>query len=332
MLVPTTKLPLFDQSPDTNTSVRRQETNGRTRPSPSCRPPQRDRPTPTSFRHSGWAADRERVLAALKDSGQTESRIKRFYQCGLTTWVYRHKTHPNRFRLVGGYCHDRFCVPCQRAKAALVCDNLVPRLAGKRIRHVVLTLRHTDDDLPSLIDFLLRCFATLRRTRFWRHHVRGGAAFFELKHNDVSHTWHPHLHILCEGRFIPQGELSLLWKNITHGSFVVYITPVPSQSQVARYVTKYASKGVTHAVNHRPDLLQQCIVALAGRRTCMTIGSWRGYALLDTHPSDEWVPVNSFWNLMHLADDGDKEARSILDSIYAAPPPDLIDQPIPPHT
>lgn len=327
-----TNLPLFEKSTPAPTSVHRQETNVHSDARPPCRVPLLTPHGPVAFRHSGWEAARNRTLHALQATCQTENRIKRFFACGLDTWVFRHRTEPDQYKLVGGYCHDRFCVPCSVAKAHLIKDNLLPHVSDKTIRHMVLTIRGTAHDLRWQLDNLLRCFALLRRTALWHSYVHGGAAFLELKYNPAIKNWHPHIHILYEGRYYPHHTLSAQWEHITKGSFVVWIEPVPDGSTLKSYVVKYAGKGVSHFINHDPDLLEEAVVALKGRRTCMTFGRWRGFRLLDPHCTKDWVPVQSFGSLLRLAGLGDPRAKRIVSIIYGDPSPELIDTPLSPDT
>lgn len=265
-----------------------------------------------SFRHSGWAVRRDRVLSALILTAQSESRIKRFDNCGGSTWVFRSLLNPDRYKLVGGYCRDRFCTPCAQAKARLIRDNLMLQIRGKRIRHLVLTLEADYLSLSDQITNFLRCFKLLRQTDLWRWYVTGGAAFLELKWNPESNRWHPHLHILFEGWYLPHEELSPLWSDLTDGSFIVYLRPVPNDEALSRDVTKYAGKGVTSNVISNPERLQEAIVALNSRRVCTTFGTWRKFRLLKTETDPEWEPVASFDSLLDRATAKDPLAVDIL--------------------
>jgi len=228
------------------------------------------------------------------------------------TWVYRNRVDPNQFKLVGGYCRDRFCTPCAVAKAHLIRDNLMDHIKDTRVIHLVLTLKSEGHDLTWQLDNFLRCFTLLRQTDLWRRCVAGGAAFFELKWNPGSNRWHPHLHILFEGRYLPHEDLSPLWSRITGGSYIVHLKEVPNEEALARDVAKYAGKGVTYSVITDNDRLEEAIVALNGRRVCMTFGSWRKFRLLQTERTGDWEPIASFDSIITRATAKDPAALHIL--------------------
>lgn len=316
-------LPLLDAAPTTPTSVQEHETKTGTPVSPSCSSPPTSLHDAVSFRHSGWERTRERILDALMNTAQSENRIKRFDSCGSMTWVYRNRTDPRQFKLVGGYCRDRFCTPCAVAKAHLIRDNIMVHIKDKRVIHLVLTLKTEGHDLTWQLDNFLRCFTLLRQTSLWRRCVAGGAAFIELKWNPGSNRWHPHLHILFEGRYLPHDQLSPLWSRITDGSYIVHLKEVPNEEALARDVAKYAGKGVTFSVISDPDRLEEAIIALNGRRVCMTFGCWRKFRLLATERDGDWEPMCSLDSVITRATGKDPAALEILRYLLGTRPNDI---------
>ena len=282
------------------------------------KPPPSPPPDPALiFRHSGWADDRLRVYQALRAAQQSVSRIAGFATCGLGAYVLQSLTEPNRYRVAGSTCHDRFCLPCASQRSRIIAHNVITQLGKNPCRLVTLTIRHDKPNLRDGIKHLYDSFRKLQRTRFWSRRVTGGVAFLELTYNHQALAWHPHLHLIAEGKFIPQKLLSRTWAACTGGSYVVHVTLAGGPDKVARYVTKYASKPLAAVFLRNPDLLREAVIALKGRRMCMTWGAWRGVKLTEAPNDDEWVNLGPLEDWLARAARGDREARAILHGIDA---------------
>ncbi|MHC4547010.1 MAG: rep family protein, partial [Planctomycetota bacterium] len=221
-----------------------------------------------------------RVYNALKDTHQSVSRILGFADCGARAYVYRTLDDPPHYRVAGSACHDRFCMPCTRERGLAIASNIHAHLDGQRARFVTLTLR---TEGLSLRD------------------VTGGAAFVEVKWNPQSARWHPHVHAIVQGRYIPHDLLRRAWLLITGDSSVVRVQVVKSHESVTRYVTTYASKTVRTSDFPTDASLREAITALHGTRLCRTFGTWRGVALTKTEPDGVWIIVDSLQAILFAA-------------------------------
>lgn len=264
-----------------------------------------------SFRHSGWRHSRDLIRLALESTGTSRARLSRWDQCGENAWVLRHPEERNRYRIAASYCHDRFCRPCSNARSNLVAINLLRRLRVAQHRFVTLTLQSTGESLCSLVDKLYKSFRRLRAQKLWKDKVDGGAAFLEIKWNEHRQRWHPHLHLVVEGRFLPQALLSDAWKKATRGSSIVDIRKIANAQSAARYVAKYASKPLSHTFLNRPSKLEEAIVALRSTRLALTFGTWRGFRLFQSPPREEWIPIAPLETVLELAARGNELMLSI---------------------
>jgi hypothetical protein len=267
-----------------------------------------------AFRHSGWRHDRDLVRLALESTGTSRGRLSRWDQCGENAWVLRHPEQANRYRIAASYCHDRFCRPCSNARSNLAAMNLLSRLGGAQHRFVTLTLKSTTESLCSLVDKLYKSFRRLRSHTLWQQKVDGGAAFLEIKWNQNRQRWHPHLHLIVEGRYLPKELLRSAWHKVTGNSFIVDIKLIHSKEHTARYVAKYASKPLSSTFLNRPDRLEEAIVALRGTRLALTFGTWRGFRLFQHGPREDWIAVAPLVELLELAAAGHELALSIMRS------------------
>lgn len=282
-----------------------------------------------SFRHSGWRRDRRRVYDALRETSQTLNRLVDFQSCGKHAYVLQSVDAPDNFVIGGSTCHDRFCLPCGRERSRRIASNVIDKLEKEQARFLTLTLKSGAEPLAELLQKLNKDFASLRRTRLWRNKVTGGVAFTEVKWNPAADRWHPHLHCLVQGRYLPKDELSKLWFKITGTSHIIDIRFVHDNAIVTHYVAKYAAKPMDHTVLMDPDRLCEAILALKGKRLCMTFGTWRGYCLTKSLDDGKWINLGLLSEIVTRATQGDHIAQEILDGlevpytpISRAPPAD----------
>lgn len=163
-------------------------------------------------------------------------------------------------------CGIVLCVPCWHKAAIRSFEEISPvidRAARGRHRHhgirfVDLTIRHRKgESLVSVHTRLMRGWNLLRRSQFWKSHVDGCILKREVTYGE--NGWHPHLHMLTVGRFIPatrsktrKGEESLsdVWKKVTGDSTVVHIE-APRRTgyrgrELVQELAKYVSKPVAY--------------------------------------------------------------------------------------
>lgn len=193
--------------------------------------------------------------------------------------------------LVLGRCRDRLCPLCSdfrgRECAARLAD-LIRRMNAPRF--VTITLRNSAEPLAAQVDRLFLHFRALRATPWWKSKVRGGVYSLEVTRNAATGTWHPHLHLVCDGEYLPQRELASLWERITGDSRVVWIEAIHDAQKTAKYVATY--------VNTPPDVhtwgdepICEYAIAMHGRRVLHSFGSCHG-ANIDAAREKEAPPAS----------------------------------------
>ncbi len=288
-----------------------------------------DQRTPILFRHSGWQRTRRLVAESLSRTEQTFARTSEFRHCGLFAYVLRSVEDPEKFRVAGSCCRDRFCLPCATERSYVIAGNVLERIDGKEIRFLTLTIKTAAEPLTQQLNKLYSSFQALRRRAIWKKGVRGGVAFLELKWSENGQRWHPHLHCLMEGTWLDQVALKRIWKQITGDSYVLDIRRPPNNIAVTRYVSKYASKPFNNTFVNRADLLDEAVLALAGRKLAVTYGTWRGLLLTATPDEGCWEHVAPLDTIIAKAAAGNQECRLIMASLtdrdlselYARAPP-----------
>jgi hypothetical protein len=273
-------------------------------------------PTPldddVTFRHSSWQSDRRRVYCALRAAFPDSTRLQRFRTCGAHAWVVRSLDDPSNYAIASDHCHDRFCRPCSSFRANVIAANIRTHLADRPYRFLTLTIKTTDLTLKQGIDKLYRSFAHLRRTKLWQRCVTGGCAVCEIKPRTGSREWHPHLHAVIEGKYLPVQPLRRLWLQITRDSFIVNVQRGLGVDKAADYVTKYITKPFAADVVRSPTRLVDAIRALHGRRLVSTFGTWRGVCLTRFDPLGAWERVIPLAVLRLHAARGDDAACRLL--------------------
>lgn len=272
-----------------------------------------------AFRHGCWQSDRGRVAAALRRVSDSDSRLARFDGCGRYAWACVDRSDPDRWCISANLCHDRFCKPCATARARQISGALADRARGRRVLFITLTLKSVFRPLHGQVDRLYRCFAHLRRLALWKASIVGGAAILEVTYNHARGQWHPHLHILAEGSYLPVSELRSLWLKITGNSHVVDVRLAQTTDHLAAYIAKYLGKAVPSNIIRSPLELDEFILAMKGRRAALTFGTWRGTPLtLDTDVTD-WLPKFPLVEVIEDARNGLPYATRILALLRGEP-------------
>lgn len=288
------------------------------------------------LRHGCWHRRRQMIRTLLETGIAGRTRRDRWDSCGAQAVLSWHKS--GEWVLCQAfYCHDRFCYPCSRARSARIARNLSRKIIKGRCRFLTLTLSSDSTPLTKQIDRLYRCFKTLRGDSWWDKAVDGGCAFLEVTYNKTTQQWHPHLHPIISGGYMPQDVLSRKWLAITGNSPIVHIKAIPDAEVVAGYVSKYAAKCMDDSVFDDQFKLSELLVALGGRRFCMTFGDWRGWKLLEHQPLDmtEFKPVGLLTKVVQDAACGDALAIRTLNALrknlrWEALNADALDDALPP--
>lgn len=278
------------------------------------------------FRHSGWSVRRSKVAEAIRNTEGLGGRLNRFCHCGDAGWLMTDAATGQKLRLRLNRCRDRFCEPCAREKRQTVVNNLGNRAPTQNLRLLTLTLRSSDADLREQVKRLYKSFRTLRAGKLFKKRIRGGVFFAEITYNADTERWHPHLHVVFEGDFIPHAELSKAWQEITGDSFIVDIRRLRDSRAAAGYVAKYASKAIGGPIWGIPAALSAAVEALKGVHTFATFGTWRALQLSKPIADDEdWVPVMSLSRLLAAVRDGNETALLIYRRLRRYDVPEPID-------
>lgn len=163
-------------------------------------------------------------------------------------------------------CRQRWCPMCASQKANFAKDSVQSWIESlDSPRFLTLTLKHCEDPLLPQIEFLQDAFRRLRYRAWWKKRVFGGVWFLQVHRSSEDGCWHPHLHILLDGKYLEQGKLSDLWDLVTWGSTVVYMTRIHDPEDSAKYVARYSARPARFVKKKKGSQEVECVVPLADR-------------------------------------------------------------------
>lgn len=269
----------------------------------------------TDFRHSGWKAARERVIAALRAARVSAGRVERFVKCGADCHV-EVSEDGKMFRCNAHYCGDRFCVPCATARAARVRKELHRIIGDQPVRFLTLTRRDDGSTLDESLRHLRESFSRLREQSIWIENVRASVYAIEITRGRSGAGWHVHAHVLAMGRWVDQRDWVAAWKVASGGSIIVDIRKTDSSTQGINYVLKYATKGFDQSVLKNQESIVEAMIALRGKRLIGATGEWYNADLKgDYEPKISWKRVDRLDAIVYAAERREKWAIGILQAL-----------------
>ena len=225
--------------------------------------------------------------------GKLSSRLQ---NCRKYAWFVQHKV-TKKLRVMSSRCKLRWCPICRDVSRMIVTKAVDEWLQIQKYpKMITLTLKHTDDPLQLQIKKLYDCFRKLRRRAYFQRLITGGVWFFQLKFNSTDETWHPHIHCLVAGKFLPHARLKSLWHEITGDSYVVDIRPVRDLENASTEVARYATSPADLAQVDTKRAIE-IHYATKHKRICGSWGSARKVTLKPTPQDDreEWTKVADFY-------------------------------------
>jgi len=182
-------------------------------------------------------------------------------------------------------------------------------------------MESSDAPLSVQLTDLQESFKRLRRHILWKKAVKYGKGIIEITYNERRKQWHPHLHIIAVGAYIPQGKLSNAWAIASGGSPVVDIRKIKQGDKIANYLSKYLGKPPTiDSAEDSERLALEYYIALRNRRMMLRFAGAPPLPPLpksEDSPADDpaWKQIGSLEDLLEKAEKGDAEAEQMLSNL-----------------
>jgi ribosomal protein L37E len=143
------------------------------------------------------------------------------------------------------HCSSRTCPPCTHSRSLRIRKRIswslskLSRTPTDRWRHIVLTIPNSAD-LESALNHLIRSFRKLRSTPWWKSIQLGG--YYVIEVSNIGNLWHPHLHVISYGGYIPLPQLVRWWRRSSISGTHVKLVSIWDGVNIASYISKYVSK------------------------------------------------------------------------------------------
>jgi len=252
-----------------------------------------------------------RQVYAFLDGSEESPKVRSLDGCRRVAWFTRN-VDSGEVRVASSTCHLRWCPLCADARRNFITHEVESWL--REVDHpkfLTLTLKHTTAPLSFQVDHLYKCFRYLRKRAYFKKLVTGGIWFFQVKRSKSDGLWHPHLHCLIGGLYVPLGWLKQAWLKTTYTSMIVDIRPVRDPHLASCEVARYASTPCK-LVGLPFDCQCELVQAMHGRRLCGTWGSAKVVSLRPPRISEKskWVNLGD-WTTIMLSRGHDRNAEAI---------------------
>jgi len=260
----------------------------------------------------GWLAAQTALNESTNDA--LTKRARRINACCCAPLYVQ--TETGKLTVAPGFCRDRMCPTCQHTRSREVAARvtaLCHRMNSPRM--LTLTLKHVDRPLFLTIAAVSASFRELRKTTEWKRHVLGGVYVFEVTRNAETQMWHAHVHVIFDGNFWHQRDISKVWKRVTGDSKIVDVRAVHSRAAAANYVAKYVSKPTNQAAWTNAELCEFAD-ALHGKRMLHTFGACYAEEVEPPTPGTKSVPAEPLLSanrLVWAANRGHAYARTAVE-------------------
>lgn len=279
--------------PEASTSVHNIETTGNSH----------DWPTYRQYRESLCTAEYKatETLYAEMDRQEGRQRLHLLSECRRFAWFSRDNV-TGLVHVCSNSCRLRWCPICSGGRAKYITSSVTDWLKHvKHPRFLTLTLKHSNSPLDHQIDTIYKKFRALRKDKQFRQYVTGGVWFFQVKLSAKSDQWHPHVHCLITGKYMPHDWISRKWLRITKSSNIVDIRAVTDSKQTAEYVARYCARPARLS-RYPLELNVEIFKSMHGRRLCGTWGTAKGVSLSPPRyvPKEKYTSLGTWSTVMSL--------------------------------
>lgn len=258
-------------------------------------------PRPQSFREQSVARCKPQLIRLeriyeYKQMDPNYSTRKRLNGCRTNATIMQHEdTH--ELRVASRHCNLRWCPMCMGTRRYIITQSVKGWLERrKHPKFLTFTLKSCNDPLETQVQRLYDCFRKIRRRTWLQKLIKGGVWFFQFTYNFQTEQFHPHVHCLIDGEYIPKGKLKASWLEITGDSYIIDIRKVDDVDKASEYVARYATAPAN--LNKIPvPIAAAAVIALKDRRIVGAFGSARGMHLAPRKPEEvsKWRRVAHYW-------------------------------------
>ncbi len=259
------------------------------------------------------------VFTALQGSDNSPL-IERLDQCCTGAYFERHK-ESGKVRIRSNRCFIRWCPLCGKARQDFITNQVEEWISKqKHPKLLTLTVKHKDIPLAEQIAHIYLSFQKLRKRKFFKSGITGMIWFFQIKRSKLDGKWHPHIHALISGSYLPQATIRSEWLEITGDSEIVHIKPIKDAHRSASHTARYATEPCDLS---KLDIADSCevVMALKGKRILGSTGNAKAVQFKAKSDGDikSWVVVGSYSYVRYLIDSDDRALKIYNAYLYDSP-------------
>ncbi len=144
------------------------------------------------------------------------------------------------------YCKNKLCHECMKMRSIKFMELFTPYLESfGKIKFLTLTTKNLQAITKSDYRHLTLYFNSFTK-RLRRLGYKFNKGIIVKETTEKGNGFHLHMHILYDGSYIPQAELSKIWNEVTKDSKIVHILQWRGNAEGAiKYLSKYVTKGHT---------------------------------------------------------------------------------------
>ncbi len=247
------------------------------------------------YRHYGSKMSAVELLFDTVDCLDKTNFLGRYLNCRSGAEFSRHED-TGEVLVFAHHCNLRWCPMCGAARQSWIAEECRRWfIQVHKPKLITLTLKHSNAPLAYQTKCLYDYFRKLRKTAWFKKHVRGGTWFYHIKKSQSDHKWHPHIHCLVDSDYIDKTELSKRWLKITGSSKVVHIKAVTNPENSVKHAARYSAEPCNVADLQLADAVE-LFYALQGKRICGSWGTARGISFRPKPPDDsgKWKTIGSW--------------------------------------
>lgn len=199
--------------------------------------------------------------------------------------------HPLRYS-----CGHKVCGRCAGVQRWKKVEELWPMVKTfKDPKFLTLTFKNREHLTAEWRRETFAIFRKFLKNRYVAEHLSGGVWCWEVTYNKKTKTWHPHFHIIFDGKYVPKADLKAIWFELTGDSYIIKIQDIQGHGDegklgALRETVKYITKAVAFAEDE--DLLTEFLAATKNMRRIGKFGWCHNYEKPTPPPTDK-----RFWHV-----------------------------------
>jgi len=215
----------------------------------------------------------------------------------------------NSKKITSTFCNNRWCITCNRIRTAKLINGYKPEFEKLDNPYfVTLTIPNVNGvDLSNTIDSMLMNFRRItnyigKRSRLGKMAKLSAIRKLEVTYNDVNDSYHPHFHIIVNGKenaeYIRKQWLAM-YTDARIWAQDIRKADINSMIELFKYTTKIITKTKQQGVSIHVHALDIIFQALRKRRTFQTYGIRMVNEDIDELQSQEYTDIEEYESVIY---------------------------------